>query len=85
VKGKVAPVLNLLSTMPWRRVREGGIAPRFLTSVQDGGEWLASPTSHFTHGERAPGTYWIGGSVDPGAGLDSVEKQWLIHASTDVS
>jgi hypothetical protein len=25
-------------------------------------------------GERAPGTHWIGGRVDPRAGLDDVEK-----------
>jgi hypothetical protein len=33
----------------------GGIAPRILTSVLDGGEWSASRP------ERAPGTHWIGG------------------------
>jgi hypothetical protein len=26
-------------------------------------------------GERAPGTHWIGGWVDPRAGLDNVEKK----------
>jgi hypothetical protein len=26
-------------------------------------------------GERAPGTHWIGGSVDPRAGLDDMEKR----------
>jgi hypothetical protein len=29
-------------------------------------------------GERAPGTHWIGGSVDPRAGLDDVEKRELL-------
>jgi hypothetical protein len=28
----------------------------------------------YTHGEQAPGTHWIGGRVDPRAGLDAVEK-----------
>jgi hypothetical protein len=36
----------------------GGIAPQFLTSALDGGEWLASRHYLFTRGERAPGTHW---------------------------
>jgi hypothetical protein len=39
----------------------GGIAPPFLTSALDGGEWSASRPYRFTPGERAPGTHWIGG------------------------
>jgi hypothetical protein len=39
-----------------------------------GGEWSASHPDSFTPGERAPGTHWIGGWVDPRAGLDDVEK-----------
>jgi hypothetical protein len=40
----------------------------FLTSKLAGREWSASCPCHFTPGERAPGTHWIG------AGLDDVEK-----------
>jgi hypothetical protein len=34
-KGKVVPVLNQLSTMPWRHMGSGDIAPVFLTSTLD--------------------------------------------------
>jgi hypothetical protein len=37
--------------------------------------WSASPPGRFTPGERAPGTHWIGGRVDPRASLDHVEKR----------
>jgi hypothetical protein len=47
----------------------------FLTSSLAGGDWSASCWSCFTPGERAHGTHWIGGLVDPGAGLDDVEKR----------
>jgi hypothetical protein len=47
----------------------------FLTSALAGGEWLASRPCRFTPGERVPGTHWIGGWVDPGDGLDHVEKR----------
>jgi hypothetical protein len=57
----------------------GGIAPPFLTSALDGGEWSASRTCHFTPGEKAPGTHWIGGHVGPRAGLDAVEKRKILH------
>jgi hypothetical protein len=50
-----------------------GIAPSFLTSALDRGEWSASQTTRITPGERAPGTHWMGGWVDPTAGLDDVE------------
>jgi hypothetical protein len=40
-----------------------------------GGEWSVSRPSRFTPGERAPCTHWIGGWVDPRAGLDDVEKR----------
>jgi hypothetical protein len=41
----------------------------FLTLALAGGEWSASRPSRFTSGTR-----WIGGWVDPRAGLDEVEK-----------
>jgi hypothetical protein len=37
--------------------------------------WSASRPGRYTPGERAPGTLWIGGWVDPRAGLDDVEKR----------
>jgi hypothetical protein len=47
----------------------------FLTSALTGDEWSASRPGRFTTGERAPGTHWIGGWVDPKAGLEDVEKR----------
>jgi hypothetical protein len=46
----------------------------FLTSALAGGERSTSRPSSFTPGERARGTHWIGGWVDPRAGLDDMEK-----------
>jgi hypothetical protein len=42
----------------------------FLTSAQAGGESSASHPK-----ERAPGTHWMGGWVDPRAGLEDLEKR----------
>jgi hypothetical protein len=53
----------------------GDIAPSFLTSALDGGEWSASRPCRFTSNERAPGNYWIWGWVGPRVGLDAVEKR----------
>jgi hypothetical protein len=47
----------------------------FLTSAPAGGEWSASLPSRFTPGERALGTHWIGGLVNPRAGLDDAENR----------
>jgi hypothetical protein len=47
----------------------------FLTSAVAGCEWSISSPGRFTPGERAPGTHWIGGSVDPRDGLDDVEMR----------
>jgi hypothetical protein len=44
-------------------------------SALDGGEWLVSRSSHFTLGERAPDSHWIGDWVGPRAGLEAVEKR----------
>jgi hypothetical protein len=44
-------------------------APPFLASAL-GGEWSAS-----RHSRNNPVTNWIGGSVDPTAGLDAVENR----------
>jgi hypothetical protein len=53
--------------MPLRHV---GIAPQFLTSALDGGEWSASRHGCFTPGGRDAGTHWIGGWLGPRIGLD---------------
>jgi hypothetical protein len=47
----------------------------FVTSALVGGEWFASRPGRFTPRERAPGTHWIGGWVDPRTSLDKVEKR----------
>jgi hypothetical protein len=47
----------------------------FFTSALAAGEWSASLPGHFTPGERAPGTHWIGGWVNPRADLDDEEKK----------
>jgi hypothetical protein len=49
------------------------IASRFLDLGIIGGEWSASHPCPFTSGERAPGTHWTGGWVDPRVGLDDME------------
>jgi hypothetical protein len=60
-------------------IREsGGIAPTFLTSALDGGEWSASRPCRFTPGEVAPGTHGIGGWVGPRVGLGAVEKRNIL-------
>jgi hypothetical protein len=46
----------------------------FFTSELVGGERSASRPGRFTPGERASGTHWIGGWVDPRVGLNDVEK-----------
>jgi hypothetical protein len=47
----------------------------FLTSALDGEEWSASRPGRFTLRERDPGTHWIEGWVDPGAGLGTLVKR----------
>jgi hypothetical protein len=47
----------------------------FLTSALVGEEWPGSLPGHFTPEEGASGIHWIGGWVDPGAGLYDVEKR----------
>jgi hypothetical protein len=44
----------------------------FLTSALAGGEWSTSRPGRFT-----PGTHWIGGWVDPRAGLGDVKRKFL--------
>jgi hypothetical protein len=44
-----------------------------LTSTLSGSEWSVSRPDRFTLGERAPGTHWTGGWVDPRVSLDAME------------
>jgi len=44
----------------------------FLTLALDGGEWSVSHPSHFTPGERAPDTHWIGAWIGPRSSLEVV-------------
>jgi hypothetical protein len=53
-------------------------APTLLTSALDGGEWSVSHNGHFTPGEIALGTHWIGGWVGPKVGLNIVEKRKIL-------
>jgi hypothetical protein len=41
------------------------IAPPFLISALDGGEWSASRLGRLIAGETAPGTHWMGRLVGP--------------------
>jgi hypothetical protein len=50
----------------------------FLTSVLAGGEWSASRPGRFTPVEIAPDTHWIGGWVNPRAGLDDLERRKIV-------
>jgi hypothetical protein len=49
----------------------------FLASALAGSEWSASRPGRFTPGARAPSTQWIGGCIDPRAGLDDMKKKFL--------
>jgi hypothetical protein len=53
----------------------------FLTSALAGGEWSASRPGRITPGEKAPGTHWIEGLVDPRAGLNDLEKRKFLTLS----
>jgi hypothetical protein len=52
-----------------------------MTSALAAGEWSASQPGHFTPGERALGTHWIGGWMHPRTVLDDVEKILDLGAS----
>jgi len=41
----------------------------------DGGEGSASLSSHFTPREKAPGTHWTEGWMDPRTGLDTWQRE----------
>jgi hypothetical protein len=60
--GNVKVKLSLCLTKHYAKKAYGGVD--VLTSALAGGEWSASCPGHFSPGERAPGTHWIGGWVD---------------------
>jgi hypothetical protein len=51
------------------------MAPPFLTSAVDAGEWSASRPGRFTPGARALGTHWRRDWVFPRADLDAMKKR----------
>jgi hypothetical protein len=51
-------LIKSYATKIWGSV---GMAPPFLTSAVDVGEWSVSRPGLFTPEERTPGTHWIGG------------------------
>jgi hypothetical protein len=69
--------MYLIKEAPWyKEIRgSGGIAPPFLTSTLDEGEWSASHSSRFPSREKELGTRWIWDLVGPRAGLDAVEER----------
>jgi hypothetical protein len=52
-----------------------------MTSTLVGGEWPASHPCRFTPAERALGTHWIGGWVDPRANLEDLENRKFLPPS----
>jgi hypothetical protein len=52
----------------------GGTAPPFFTSALDRGERSGSRLNRFKPRERAPGTYWIEGSLNPRAVSDAFDN-----------
>jgi hypothetical protein len=59
IEGKIFTVLINLALYCEDVLGNGSIAPPFLNSALDGGEW--SRPGSFNPGERAPGNRWIGG------------------------
>jgi hypothetical protein len=73
----VVPVLNELTTTPWRRMGSGCIDPGFL-DLDTGWRWVVSLTPRpVYHREKSPAipTHEIGVWVDPRTGLDELEKR----------
>jgi hypothetical protein len=70
IKGKVVPVPrhNVLGEWWYSPTHS-------LTSALAGGEWSASRPGHFTAGEAAPSTHWIGGRAGHRSGRDTAVKR----------
>jgi hypothetical protein len=73
--GKIKLFLCVINYAPHREdlCGSGRIAPPFLTSALDGGEWSASRPGGFINGERDPIAHWIAAYLGPRAGLDAVK------------
>jgi hypothetical protein len=75
VKKKEGKVVPVLTEAPCHEdvCGNGSMAPRFLTSAIDGGEWPSSCPGRFTPGERAPryplDRSWVGPRDGLGAGV----------------
>jgi hypothetical protein len=78
VKGKVVAMLNILRTEPWRRMGEWMYRSTFL-DLGTSWRWVAgfTPLPIYIQGKSPPDTHWIGGWVEPRAGLGDVEMRKL--------
>jgi hypothetical protein len=56
----------------------GDIAPPFLTSALDGGEWSISLPCRFIPADTGPCTRRVGGWMGHTAGLDVMEKKEIL-------
>jgi hypothetical protein len=54
----------------------------FFISALDGGEWSASCSAVLYSREKEPHYHWIGGWVDPRAGLDTGQRKTIIMFMT---
>jgi hypothetical protein len=71
---KVVPVLNWVSTAPWRCMGSGFTDARFL-DLGTSWRWVVSFTPQLlTSRERGYCTHWIEGWVGHGAALDDMQK-----------
>jgi hypothetical protein len=59
--------------------------PQFLSSALKGGVWSGLRLYRFTPGDRTPATHWIGGWVDPRAGMDAMEKRKISFLSRELN
>jgi hypothetical protein len=78
MKVKFSQQLHTLCLINWTPRHDdvwgsGSIASPFLTSALNGDEWSASRLGRFFLGEKVLGTHWLGGWVDPRAGLNAVQ------------
>jgi hypothetical protein len=62
-------------------MESGSIAPPFLTSALDGGEWSHLCCCYVFPGEGAYSTHWVGGWMSSRAGMDAVEKRKIFRYS----
>jgi hypothetical protein len=53
----------------------GDIAPLYVTSTLDEGEWSAARPGRLTPRGRDPGTHWVGGLMGPRAVMEATEKR----------